>query len=121
MEGGRKSLSETGHQYARKLKELVMADVSSPGGFNFGGVDQPVTAWSSPNTRSKDIAAYFAAHGNVVEINALADMNPGVVDNLTPEQVKEKYPTEYAEHEVDVYNYRYPRAEVRPSRQNITQ
>jgi len=111
MEGGRKPLSKTGQKYAQRLRELVMAEVHSPDGLNFGAVDQPITAWASPNAHSKDIAAYFASQGTVVEINALADMNPGLLANMTAEEIQAKYPTEFAEHAEDVYNYRYPRAE----------
>lgn len=87
-----------------------MEEISSPEGLNFGVVDQPITIWTSPNTRSKDIATHFTSQ--TVEINALKDMNPGLVDNMTQEQIKAKYPQEFEEHQQDVYNYRFPRAEV---------
>ncbi|KAI5292759.1 hypothetical protein KEM52_006085 [Ascosphaera acerosa] len=38
-------------------------------------------------------------------------MNPGVVERLTLEQVRARYPDELAKHERDPYNHRFPRAE----------
>jgi 6-phosphofructo-2-kinase/fructose-2,6-biphosphatase 4 len=112
MEGGRKQLSDAGHLYAKKAKQQIMEDIRSPEGLNFGIVDQPIAIWTSTNTRSKDVASYFSSHGTIIEINSLVDMNPGVVDNMTPEQIQEKYPQEFEEHKADGYNYRFPRAEV---------
>ena len=115
MEGGRKPLSEKGHQFAKKLSQQIMDEIRSPEGLNFGVVDQPITVWTSTNSRSKEIAKYFDSHGSIVEINSLTDMNPGLVDNMTPEQIKEKFPQEFDEHTENCYSYRYPRAEVRLS------
>lgn len=47
----------------------------------------------------------------VVQRQQMYELNPGDVDGLTPEQIREKYPEEWARAERDPYAHRYPRAE----------
>lgn len=37
----------------------------------------------------------------------------GTCDNMTYEEIQEKYPEEFARRDQDKYHYRYPRGEVR--------
>lgn len=36
----------------------------------------------------------------------------GICDNMTYEEIQEKYPEEFARRDQDKYHYRYPRGEV---------
>lgn len=47
----------------------------------------------------------------VIQRQQMHELNPGDVDGLSPEQIKEKYPEEWARSEKDPYAHRYPRAE----------
>jgi 6-phosphofructo-2-kinase/fructose-2,6-biphosphatase 4 len=47
----------------------------------------------------------------VIQRQQMHELNPGDVDGLSPEQLKEKYPEEWARSEKDPYAHRYPRAE----------
>ena len=46
---------------------------------------------------------------------ALDEIDAGVCDGLTYEEIEAKYPEEFAGRDRDKYNYRYPRGEVRAS------
>lgn len=47
----------------------------------------------------------------VVHRQQMYELNPGDVDGLTLDQIREKYPEEWARAEKDPYAHRYPRAE----------
>lgn len=39
------------------------------------------------------------------------ELNPGVIDSLTPEEIEEKYPEEVRKMQKDPYGHRFPRGE----------
>lgn len=87
-DGGRKPLSPKGQLFGERLKKFILEQVRSPDGLNFGEDNQPLSVWTSTTNRSKELASYFQDVGEILELNALVDMNPGVTDGLTLEQIK---------------------------------
>ncbi len=77
--------------------------------------------WSSARRRSHHSAWPFltknaADHSppakvKVIERPQMAEINPGVWDGLSPEQVRKYYPDEWERFVNDPYAYRAPRAE----------
>ena len=47
----------------------------------------------------------------VVERQQMYELNPGIIDGLTPEEIRQRYPEEVAISERDPYSHRYPRGE----------
>lgn len=47
----------------------------------------------------------------VIERQQMYELNPGVIDGLTPEQIREVFPEEAKNHELHPYSHRYPRGE----------
>ncbi|KAA8914428.1 hypothetical protein TRICI_002926 [Trichomonascus ciferrii] len=71
-----------------------------------------LTVWSSTRARTVETASYFAAVGlRTTQRTQLNQLNPGDAGGLSDDEVRMKYPTEYANHQRDPYHHRYPRAE----------
>ncbi|KAL1841368.1 hypothetical protein VTK73DRAFT_3501 [Phialemonium thermophilum] len=96
--GGDASLSHRGEEYARKLPELVRASV---------GDDRPLTVWTSTLKRTIDTARYLPKHYNQLQWKALDELDAGVCDGLTYQEIKDRYPEDFAARDEDKYNYRY--------------
>jgi 6-phosphofructo-2-kinase / fructose-2,6-biphosphatase 4 len=113
------SLSDEGRDYAKKMGEALLKhrENERQAIVNRGGPDnalKPLTIWTSTRRRTIETASYLAKQGyRVRERPQLSQMNPGVLEKLTNEEVLEQFPDEVAKHEQDPYNHRYPRAEVR--------
>lgn len=68
--------------------------------------------WTSQRRRSSHTAYPLAEAGyKVIERSQLSEMNPGVVDGMTVEQVKRRFPDEYERKLREPYSHRFPRAE----------
>jgi 6-phosphofructo-2-kinase/fructose-2,6-biphosphatase 4 len=68
--------------------------------------------WTSQRRRSSHTAYPLAEAGyKVIERSQLSEMNPGVVDGMSIEEVKERYPDEYERKLREPYSHRFPRAE----------
>ncbi|KAF8949374.1 hypothetical protein BGZ52_005871 [Haplosporangium bisporale] len=63
--------------------------------------------------RSFQTAAHFLDHEEIVvrQRSVLAERNPGVCDQLTPQEIEEMYPDECERGKNDPYRHRFPRAE----------
>eukprot|EP00051_Salpingoeca_urceolata_P027434 m.481470 g.481470 ORF g.481470 m.481470 type:complete len:406 (+) comp22178_c0_seq1:455-1672(+) len=95
--GGDPDLSERGRTYAKKLHAFMSAEVSSE-----------IPVWCSTLRRTLQTAAHFDSF----EVwPALDEINAGICDGMTYKEVKEHYPSIYADRENDKYNTRYPRGE----------
>lgn len=77
-----------------------------------GADEDSFVVWTAPRKRTYDTAKFFMDKGVVIRQRfQLQQLHPGLVADLTEEQIKEKYPEEYGEYLKDKYHYRFPRAE----------
>lgn len=101
--GGNSGLSEQGRTYAKKLGEFIRSqkDLKENG----------LTVWSSTMRRTCETASYVCDLDKVVKWRALEEIDAGICDGLTVEQVKEQHPDIYAARSADKLRYRYPNGE----------
>lgn len=68
--------------------------------------------WTSQRRRSSHTAYPLAEKGyKVIERSQLSEMNPGVVDGMSVDEVKQRFPDEYERKLREPYSHRFPRAE----------
>ncbi|KAG0173407.1 hypothetical protein DFQ28_001581 [Apophysomyces sp. BC1034] len=107
-------LSPEGEQYAEKLKDFVLAyrEQKRTASGNSEDQERPITVWTSTRKKGKQTAIPFAAAGVPVrQHSVLNQLNPGVVDGMTAQEIKEKFPEEVIKAREEPYRHRYPRAE----------
>ena len=120
-------MNEEGLRYSKLLTDIVInrikrnnrkakeqsesqGEVNSEDGTDFD--PRSLVVWAAPRKRTYDSGLFFQEQG--VELrkrSQLKQMHPGVVADMTDEEIKEKYPEEYREYLKDPYHYRYTRAE----------
>lgn len=111
------SLSEEGLDYAKKMTETLITyrKQERQAIIDRGGPKnplKPLTIWASTRLRTVETAKYFMEAGyKVRQRTQLSQMNPGVCEKMSEEQIREEYPLEVEKHEADPYHHRYPRAE----------
>lgn len=93
--GGDANLSPRGELYARKLPELVKAAVG----------DRPLTVWTSTLRRTQQTARFLPYPKLVWK--ALDELDAGVCDGMTYEEIEQKYPEDFAARDKNKYEYRY--------------
>ena len=102
--GGDSGLSQRGVQFAKALgeymltEELSKADASS------------LSVWTSTMRRARETAKEIQSK-RYVEWRSLREIEVGVCDGMTYEQVKVRFPEEYRSRTQDKLKYRYPRGE----------
>ena len=112
------SLSEEGVDYAKKMSDTLLKqrEQERQALIERGGSDtalKPLIAWTSTRRRTVETAAYLAELGfRIRQRSQMSQLNPGVCENLSEEDIREQFPEEVAKHERDPYHHRYPRAEV---------
>jgi 6-phosphofructo-2-kinase/fructose-2,6-biphosphatase 2 len=94
--GGDADLSPRGIQFAKKLPELLKQQL---------GPDTRLTVWTSTLRRTIQTASNIPFPQ--LQWKALDELDSGVCDGLTYEEIEEKYPEDFAERDTDKYNYRY--------------
>ncbi|TPX57933.1 hypothetical protein SpCBS45565_g06596 [Spizellomyces sp. 'palustris'] len=94
--GGDADLSPRGQDFARKLPTLITE--------NLGGETQ-LTVWTSTLKRTIQTAAYLPYAQ--IQWKQLDELDSGVCDQLTYEEIAEKYPQDFSERDQDKFNYRY--------------
>lgn len=94
--GGDSNLSPRGDMYARKLPSLVLEAVGS---------DKKLTVWTSTLKRTQQTARFLPYRQ--MNWKALDELDAGVCDAMTYEEIKEKYPEDFAARDRDKYEYRY--------------
>ncbi|KAI8868658.1 bifunctional 6-phosphofructo-2-kinase/fructose-2,6-bisphosphate 2-phosphatase, partial [Ramicandelaber brevisporus] len=97
--GGDTDLSPRGHMYAKTLPRLIKEHMG----------DRPLTVWTSTLRRTIQTVRYLDYPK--LHWKALDELDAGVCDGLTYEEVAELYPQEYAARDEDKFNYRYPGGE----------
>ncbi|SCU90625.1 LANO_0D09406g1_1 [Lachancea nothofagi CBS 11611] len=77
-----------------------------------GGDEDSFVVWTAPRKRTHDTARFFDEKGiNVRQRSQLQQLHPGVVADMTEDEIKQKYPAEFKEWIKDPYHYRFPRSE----------
>ncbi|KAF7122089.1 hypothetical protein CNMCM5793_000044 [Aspergillus hiratsukae] len=99
--GGDSNISPRGEAYALAL----------PGLLRKSGVplNSKAVIWTSTLKRTIQTARHLAAETGYekLEWKALDELDAGVCDGLTYEEIAEKYPDDFAARDEDKYNYRY--------------
>ncbi|KAK3990786.1 6-phosphofructo-2-kinase-domain-containing protein [Cladorrhinum sp. PSN332] len=96
--GGDADLSHRGEEYAMKLPELVLESVGS---------DRPLTVWTSTLKRTIATARHLPKHYNQLQWKALDELDAGVCDGMTYQEIADLYPEDFQARDADKYNYRY--------------
>ncbi|CDF90297.1 ZYBA0S06-05292g1_1 [Zygosaccharomyces bailii CLIB 213] len=97
--GGDSCLSERGFQYAKKLPELVKQSAG----------DADLTIWTSTLIRTQQTAQDLPY--KQLQWKALDELDAGVCDGMTYEEIEEKYPGDFKARDENKYEYRYPGGE----------
>ncbi|XP_039786533.1 6-phosphofructo-2-kinase/fructose-2,6-bisphosphatase-like isoform X3 [Panicum virgatum] len=99
--GGDSSLSEAGQLYSRKLASFVEKRLKS---------ERTASIWTSTLQRT-----ILTAHPIIgfpkIQWRALDEINAGVCDGMTYDEIKKSKPEEYESRKKDKLRYRYPRGE----------
>lgn len=98
--GGDADLSPRGYLYADTLAEYINNTLSHAPGFRI---------WTSCMKRTIQTARKIKAPQE--HLDALNELNTGVCDGLTYEEIAERYPVEFAARDHDKFHYRYPEGE----------
>ncbi|CAG8481251.1 19179_t:CDS:2 [Dentiscutata erythropus] len=93
--GGDSSLSPRGRKYSLALPELIKANLG----------DQPLTVWTSTLKRTIETAKHLQYPK--LQWKALDELDAGVCDGMTYEEIEAKYPEDYFNRDEDKFNYRY--------------
>lgn len=102
--GGDAPLSPLGVQYAMQLDRFINAYYPAP--------DTELAVWTSTMLRTGMTVERIAARGRtVVKWKQLDEIDAGICDGMTYEQVAEEMPEEYLARKNNKLHYRYPRGE----------
>ncbi|KAG9318270.1 bifunctional 6-phosphofructo-2-kinase fructose-2,6-bisphosphate 2-phosphatase [Chiua virens] len=94
--GGDSPLSERGLKYAQTLPELIRRHV---------GDDAPLTVWTSTLQRTIQTAQDLPYPK--LTWKSLDELDAGVCDGMTYEEIERAYPEDFANRDDDKFNYRY--------------
>lgn len=101
-------LTSEGIEFAKSLGEFFESDKS---GFSNITSSQGLVVWTSSLKSAIQTAEYIKPKIRTVEWRALREIESGVCDGLTYDQIKVRYPKEYQARQQDKLTYRYPRGE----------
>jgi broad specificity phosphatase PhoE len=104
--GGDANLSSWGRKYAERLKDFFQEESKK-----FEDYPEKPILYCSTLKRSIQTAEYIKFIGNTISIKALDEINVGICDGLTYDQVQVKYPKDFEERNKDKLRFRYPRGE----------
>ncbi|KAL1914487.1 uncharacterized protein VTP21DRAFT_8870 [Calcarisporiella thermophila] len=93
--GGDSDLSPRGQLYAKAIPKLIEQ--------HFSGTNLKV--WTSTMRRTVQTGQYLPYPK--LQWKALDELDAGVCDGMTYEEIAEKYPDDYANRDEDKFNYRY--------------
>ncbi|KAH9701819.1 6-phosphofructo-2-kinase/fructose-2,6-bisphosphatase [Citrus sinensis] len=99
--GGDTILSDAGEIYAKKLANFVEKRLKS---------ERAASIWTSTLQRTILTASPIAGFPKI-QWRALDEINAGVCDGMTYEEIKKNMPEEYEARKKDKLRYRYPRGE----------
>lgn len=98
--GGDSELSPDGQRYARALARFIDERFPDPSG---------LAIWTSSLRRALQTAGILGRRS--MPWRALDEINAGICDGMTYEQIREEMPNEFAARSRDKFRYRYPRGE----------
>jgi broad specificity phosphatase PhoE/predicted kinase len=98
--GGDPDLSPSGQRYAHVLADFLDARFPDP---------ESLVIWTSSLRRAVQTANPLGRRS--LAWRALDEINAGICDGMTYEQIKQEMPTEYEARHNDKFRYRYPRGE----------
>ena len=104
--GGDSSLSELGKLYGESLKQFFIKESKG-----FHEYTEKPKVFCSTLKRSIETSEYLSFLGKKISIKALDELNVGICDGLSYEEIKIKYPKDYEERMKDKLRYRYTRGE----------
>ncbi|TFY52444.1 hypothetical protein EVJ58_g10016 [Rhodofomes roseus] len=93
--GGDAPLSERGQAYAKSLPGLIKDNIG----------DAPLTVWTSTLQRTIQ-TAHFLPYTKLTW-KSLDELDAGVCDGMTYEEIEQAYPEDFANRDEDKFNYRY--------------
>ncbi|KAF8802439.1 bifunctional 6-phosphofructo-2-kinase/fructose-2,6-bisphosphate 2-phosphatase [Phlegmacium glaucopus] len=93
--GGDSLLSPRGMQYADALPALIKTNIG----------DAPLTVWTSTLRRTIQTAAQLQY--TKLTWKSLDELDAGVCDGMTYEEIEQAYPDDFANRDDDKFNYRY--------------
>ncbi|PCH38758.1 bifunctional 6-phosphofructo-2-kinase/fructose-2,6-bisphosphate 2-phosphatase [Wolfiporia cocos MD-104 SS10] len=93
--GGDSPLSERGQAYACAMPALILDNIG----------DAPLTVWTSTLQRTIQTAQYLPY--NKLTWKSLDELDAGVCDGMTYEEIEQAYPEDFANRDDDKFNYRY--------------
>ncbi|KAI8013823.1 6-phosphofructo-2-kinase/fructose-2,6-bisphosphatase [Camellia lanceoleosa] len=99
--GGDSRLSDTGEVYAKKLANFVEKRLKN---------ERAASIWTSTLQRTILTASSIVGFPKI-QWRALDEINSGVCDGMTYEEIKRNMPEEYESRNKDKLRYRYPRGE----------
>ncbi|OMP02434.1 Carbohydrate binding module family 20 [Corchorus olitorius] len=99
--GGDSVISDTGELYAKKLANFVEKRLKS---------ERAASIWTSTLQRTILTASPITGFPKI-QWRALDEINAGVCDGMTYEEIKKNMPEEYESRKKDKLRYRYPRGE----------
>ncbi|KAI4215062.1 MAG: hypothetical protein LQ351_002376 [Letrouitia transgressa] len=111
------SLSQQGLSYAEKMGQALLRhrDRERQALIDRGGPDiplKPLKVWTSTRKRTIETAQWLFDQGySVRQRSQMSQLNPGVCEKMSEEQIRLEYPDEVSKHKADPYHHRYPRAE----------
>ncbi len=107
--GGDSGLTGRGNKFATSLGEFL--DTKQGQEEHGLGLGEDICVWLSTMRRSRETAASITSTKRQVQWRALNDLDVGVCDGMTYEQIKSRFPEEYRSRSADKLRYRYPRGE----------
>jgi 6-phosphofructo-2-kinase/fructose-2,6-biphosphatase 2 len=96
--GGDSDLSERGSQFSKMLPSLIEENVDE-------ATRSKLTVWTSTLRRTIQTAENLPYPK--LQWKALDELDAGVCDGLTYEEIEERYPEDFAERDNDKFRYRY--------------
>ncbi|CAM9724060.1 unnamed protein product [Chrysoparadoxa australica] len=103
--GGNRGLSPFGSMYAEKFAE-TMVNLQKQ---RLGG---PLVVWASGKVAARQFVAPLAKNGiEILQLEALNDLNVGDLDGYSYAEFAEKEPEEYEARLADKWNYKFPKGE----------
>ncbi|KZV76995.1 bifunctional 6-phosphofructo-2-kinase/fructose-2,6-bisphosphate 2-phosphatase [Peniophora sp. CONT] len=93
--GGDAALSERGARYSRALPNLIKDNIG----------DAPLTVWTS--TLQRTIQTAENLDYPKLTWKSLDELDAGVCDGMTYEEIEQAYPEDFANRDDDKFNYRY--------------
>ena len=96
--GGDSNLTDNGIKYSEDIFKF----------FENKYVNNELDVWTSCLKRTIQTATHFKKTKQIKELN---EINSGICEDMTYQDIKEKYPEIHLERSKDKYNYRYPEGE----------